>query len=98
MSKFIQFTCKGDPRLINVEKIVLVDKAKDGSAQVYLHDSEDVGYWLVDQSYDDVVKAIASNAYIYDEFAKGDSELEGILRGCPDLEMIVGNRTLLHRF
>lgn len=98
MNKFIHFTCQGDPRLINVDKIVLVDKAKDGSAQMYLLDNEDADYWIVDQSYDDVVKAIASNAYIYDEFAKGDSELEGILRGCPNLEMIVGNRTLLHRF
>lgn len=98
MSKFIQFTYKGNPRLINVEKIVLVDKAKDGSAKVYLHDSEDAGHWLVDQPYYKVVKAIASNAYIYDEFANDDRELEDILQGCPDLEMIVGNGTLLHRF
>lgn len=98
MSKFIQFTCIGDPRLINVEKIVFVDKAKDGSAQVYLNDSEDAGYWLVDQSYDEVVKAIASNAYVYDAVAKGDSEREGVLQGYPDLEMIVGNRTPRHCF
>lgn len=78
MSKFIQFACKGDPRLVNVEKIVLVDKAKDGSAQVYLHDSEDVGYWLVDQSYDEVVKAVASNAYVYDA-------VEGAVDGADDI-------------
>lgn len=99
MSKFIQLTCKGDPRLINVEKIVLVDKAKDGSAQVYLNDSEDAGYWLVDQYYDEVVKAIASNAYVYDAVAKGDSELEDVLQVDPVLSrMIIGNRTPLHRF
>lgn len=78
MSKFIQFTCKGDPRLINVEKIVLIDKAKDGSAQVYLHDSEDTGCWLVDQSYDEVVKAIASNAYVYDAVVGAVDEADDI--------------------
>lgn len=94
MSKFIQFTCKGDPRLINVEKIVLVDKAKDGSAQVYLHDSEDAGYWLVDQPYDKVVKAIASNAYVYDVVAgaidKADdiySALSKFAKRHPDIEV-----------
>lgn len=98
MSKFIQFTCEGDPRLINVEKIVLVDKDEDGSARVYLHDSEDAGHWLVDQSYYEVVKAIASSSYVSDAVAKDDSELEGILQEVSSLGMIVGNRTPRHRF
>lgn len=77
MSKFIQFTCKGDPRLVNVEKIHMIDlEIQSKKVAIFLSDCTEP--WTVDQSYEDVVKAIASNAYVYDV-------VEGAVDGADDI-------------
>lgn len=57
MSKFIQFTCKGDPRLINVEKIHMIDlEIQSKKAAIFLSDCTEP--WTVDQSYEEVCRAV----------------------------------------
>lgn len=77
MSKFIQLTCKGDPRLINVEKIHVIDlDIQSKKAAIFISDCTEP--WTVDQSYEEVVRAIASNAYVYDAIAGAVDEADDI--------------------
>lgn len=68
MSKFVMFTIKGEPRLVNVDKIHIVDY-DSGAARLYMSDPSDPEPWPVDQSFDEVVHAIASCTSVFNAIA-----------------------------
>ncbi len=57
MSRFVEFTCNGDPRLVNVEKIHIIDQElKSKKVMIFLSDCTEP--WTVDQSYEEVRHAV----------------------------------------
>lgn len=81
MSKFIQFTCEGDPRLINVEKIHVIDlDIKSKEVTIFLSDCTDP--WTVDQSYEEVRHAVLMACDGVSNIIKTSYSYEGVCQNC----------------
>ena len=58
MSKFVRFTCNGNPRLVSIDWIHMVDiDPTNQRVAIFLSDCTEP--WAVDQSLEEVVHAIA---------------------------------------
>lgn len=79
MARFVRFTVNGRPRLINVEKIYLLDVSADGKTLILLSDAEDPSFWFVDQGYEEACRAVIAASGIQAVTCVSDPDVFGAI-------------------